>query len=322
MPVLLCAEDGDGQALAVAAELDARDQPHVWFDTAWFPQRAELCATLRPDQDGAAGWGGTLATPRGVLDLARITAVYYQQSQPFRLPATLSRPEQRFATTEARFGIGGLLMSLPVRWISHPGRAADAEYKPLQLAVAARCGLPVPDTLITSSPAAAKEFAATRPAVYKALMHKLVAEAGEHARLIYTTPVAAAALDDRVRWAPHLFQHNIDKVRDVRLTATAGGHTLAVAITTDDPDARQDFRARYDALSYHPESVPSRVRDGCLSYLHALHLGMGVFDFAVDADGVWWFLECGPAARWGWLQDQTGAPIAGAIAETLTMDLR
>lgn len=211
---------------------------------------------------------------------------------------------------------------MPVRWVCHPGRASDAEYKPLQLAVAARCGLPIPHTLITSSPAAAQDFAGTRPTVYKALMSKLIAEDGEDAKLIYTTPVTSADLDDRVRWAPHLFQRNIAKSRDVRLVATAGGHVHAVGITSDDPAAQQDFRINYEALRYHLESVPAPVRVGCLNYLQALELGMGVFDFAVDADEVWWFLECGPAARWGWLEDQTGAPIAAAIAETLMLDPR
>ncbi|WP_236075814.1 hypothetical protein [Streptomyces coffeae] len=40
-----------------------------------------------------------------------------------------------------------------------PWQAADAEYKPLQLRVAAEAGLRVPRTLITNDPKAAHDFA-------------------------------------------------------------------------------------------------------------------------------------------------------------------
>ena len=96
-----------------------------------------------------------------------------------------------------------------------------------------------------------------------------------------------------------------------------GGHTHAVAIFTDDPHGRQDFRTAYDALGYAVTAVPSDVADACHSYLLALDLALGVFDFAVTDDGAWWFLECGPGAQWAWLQERTGAPISDAIADTL-----
>jgi hypothetical protein len=82
--------------------------------------------------------------------------------------------------------------------------------------------------------------------------------------------------------------------------------------------ARQDFRTRYETLTYEITSVPADVADSCHAYLKALGLELGVFDFAVTDDGAWWFLECGPGSQWAWLQEETGAPIADAIADTLT----
>ncbi|MGH3624935.1 MAG: hypothetical protein ACRDQ5_24610 [Sciscionella sp.] len=34
----------------------------------------------------------------------------------------------------------------------------------------------------------------------------------------------------------------------------------------------------------------------------------------VDHGGQWWFLEAGANAQWGWLEHETGLPIADAIA--------
>ena len=52
-----------------------------------------------------------------------------------------------------------MLMSLPTLHVNHPSREADACYKPFQLTTAARCGLGVPDTLVTNRPQAVRHFA-------------------------------------------------------------------------------------------------------------------------------------------------------------------
>ncbi|MBX6767087.1 MAG: hypothetical protein IRY90_08040, partial [Actinomadura rubrobrunea] len=191
--VLVIAERGDGEAEYVADAVARRDVPVVWFDTAWFPTRASVTGRLARD-----GWHAEIATPDGVVRLRDVMAVYYRQPQPFSLPDGLSEPERRFATVEARFGLGGLFMSLPVRWVSHPARLADAEYRPLQMATAARCGFAVPASILTNHPGHAREFAGSgRRTVYKAIMHKLISEA-DQVKLIYTTPVDPAAVDRRV----------------------------------------------------------------------------------------------------------------------------
>lgn len=311
--VLVLAEHDDAEACYVADALTARTVPVAWFDTASFPSSATATVRLGPD-----GWHGEIVSPDGPVRLDEITAVYYRQPQPFTFPAALSDAERRFATVEARFGFGGLFMSLPVRWVSHPARIADAEYRPLQMATAARCGFTTPASVLTNRPADARAFTEIAGgAVYKATMHKLISEE-DAVKLIYTTPVDPARLDGRIATTLHLFQANVPKTHDVRAIVTAAGHLHAVAITTDDPAARQDFRTGYDTLTYRSTEVPAGVARSCHAYLNALGLRLGVFDFSVTGDGTWWFLECGPASQWAWLQDKTGAPIADSIADTLT----
>ncbi|WP_298182647.1 hypothetical protein [Saccharomonospora sp.] len=62
------------------------------------------------------------------------------------------------AHREARLDFGGVLTALPVLWVNHPNRAADAMFKPLQLAAAAACGLRIQPTLVTNSLASATRF--------------------------------------------------------------------------------------------------------------------------------------------------------------------
>ncbi|GGU97049.1 ATP-grasp ribosomal peptide maturase [Actinomadura cremea] len=310
--VLILAEQDDAEAGYVSDALVVRGARVAWFDTAWFPVRADLTVRLGED-----GWCGAIGGPDEAVRLDDVMSVYYRQSQPFSFPETLSEPERRFATVEARFGFGGLFMSLPARWVSHPARLADAEYRPLQMAAAARCGFRVPESIITNRPDAARDFARSGSGVvYKATMHKLISE-DDRVKLIYTTPVSADAIDDRVATTLHLFQTNVPKSYDVRVAATGSGHVHGVAIRTDDPSGRQDFRVAYGSLTYEVTDVPCDVARACHAYLRVLGLELGVFDFAVTGDGAWWFLECGPGSQWAWLEDETGAPIANSIADTL-----
>ncbi|HSV65482.1 MAG TPA: hypothetical protein VLJ59_06180 [Mycobacteriales bacterium] len=48
-----------------------------------------------------------------------------------------------------------------------------------------------------------------------------------------------------------------------------------------------------------------------------MRLTFAAFDFTVDRDGVWWFLEANANGMWAWIQDKTGLPIAAAIADEL-----
>lgn len=128
-------EPQDTSADRVIEHLNERRVPVFRADTAEFPQRLVLRATL----DGE--WVGTLANQQREADLATVRSVYYRRPTRFVFPDGMSGPERRFAALQARLGLGGVIASLPCLWINHPGRVADAEYKPVQLRLAARSGL-------------------------------------------------------------------------------------------------------------------------------------------------------------------------------------
>jgi hypothetical protein len=310
--VLLLADREDGETRLVEQHLALRGVDTVRVDTAEFPQSVAVTATLGPE-----GWAGHIDTTGSTIALEALAAVYYRQPQPFGFPEGMSPVERRFATAEARFGFGGLLASLPVHWVpGPPGRVADAEYKPLQLAVAARSDMRAPTSLLTNDPGQARNFASGdgRGVVYKALMHKLVTDAGA-ARTIYTTPTTATDIDGRVALTMHQFQANLasEKECDVRVVATRS-RAQAVEIHSRDPQARQDFRTAYHTLGYQATDVPQPIAQGCRRYLEKLGLSLGVFDFCRTPAG-WYFLECGPGAQWAWMEEATGAPLAAMVAE-------
>src|SRR6266851_4864116 len=43
----------------------------------------------------------------------------------------------------------------------------------------------------------------------------------------------------------------------------------------------------------------------------------GALDFLVTPEGKWVFLEINPNGQWAWIEEETGLPIAAAIADAL-----
>ncbi len=211
----------------------------------------------------------------------------------------MSAPEQRFATLECTYGLGGVLCAQPWQWIDHPAAVADASYKPRQLRMAAQCGLTVPRSLVTNVGAQVREFAAEVSAlVYKSLSPGVVTEQDE-VRIIYTSRLTVDDVDDSaIGLCCHLFQEWIPKAFDVRLTVV-GDRFFAVAVHADSPEATVDWRCRYGDLRYEVCQTPDAVCRGVMTYLRAFGLTFGAFDFSVTPDDRWWFLECNPAGQGG-----------------------
>src|SRR5260370_41760067 len=109
---------------------------------------------------GGQGWYGGLWAEGVVVERAEVRSVYYRRPTQFRFAAGLSDGDAVFAAGEARLGVGGVLASLEALWVNDPLRAAAAEYKPLQLQLAARVGLTGPRTLGTNGHGAALAFGA------------------------------------------------------------------------------------------------------------------------------------------------------------------
>lgn len=315
--VLVLGDAGDWSAAQVGKHLDARGVRWVLLDTADFPQRMSLAARL---DDGHDGWQGEITVDGQTLRLAEVTAIYYRKPGDFDLPDGLSGPERRFSRAQARMGLGGVLASLPVRWLSHPSALADAEYKPRQLALLRQAGLATPPTLVTNDPAAVRAFAATHgDLVVKPLAEPIVWEGGGES-VVFTRRLTAEDLDtlDGVDTTAHLFQPFQEKRCECRVMAVGGDRLFAVAIHAGSIESYVDWRSDYPSLRYEVIETPDHIRAGIARYLRAASLAYSAFDFVITPDGRWVTLEANGSGMWGWLAEECGLPIAEAIADELT----
>lgn len=318
MIIVLSGPD-DPTADRVESELGRRSARYTRVDLSDFPQRITASAYL----DNSGYWTGHKRHADGwSVAWEDITAVYYRRPNNFDPAPDLTTAERRFAVAEARGGFGGVLASLDARWVNHPFRVADAEFKPAQLTAARECGFAVPATIITNDGRSAHSFAEIGPqeVVYKPLGGGFHRDNDDNLHLIYTTPVTAESFDDaEIAATSHAFQTFIDKIQDVRVTV-AGPRVFGVAIHSTSQHGQVDWRSDYDSLRYTETPVPDAVRDSISRYLHRFDILYGAFDFSVDRNGDWWFLECNPNGQWGFIAEATDLPIASAIADLLIGD--
>lgn len=317
--VLVLTHQDDMSADLVVKELHNQSARVFRADIGDFPFSLSVSAQFD------CSWHGELRGADGSVELADIRSIYVRRPTAFRFPPAMTDAERQFATREARRGLVGLLMSLPCAWVNHPARAADAEYKPFQLASAAACGLAVPRTVITNVPDEADQHSAFlgSPVVYKTLASASVAD-GERVSIIYTTDVTRADMaDGRVALTAHQFQTRVPKVRDVRATVV-GKQVFAANILANGETAGGllDWRRDYAALRYEPTSLPPEVEASLLAVMDRLGLSFAAADFLATADGQHYFVDLNPSGQWGWIQDATGLPIAAAIAAQLTGEPR
>jgi len=319
--VLVVSAGEDRTADLVSAHLHDLGASVSRWDVADFPSRLVVDARLDSaaiDPGARLGWSGTLTARDGLppIDLTRVCGVYYRKPTPFRFPDEMTAQERRFAELEARAGLLGVLASVPARWINHPLTEVPAGYKPLQLARAARAGLLPPRSLVSSSPAAVRRFVDDLGGV---VVHKGIgkdlAQPGE-VPIPVTRTVTSAELhaSDGLSITTHLFQEVIDKTHDVRVTVV-GEWMCAVEIHTS--SAALDWRTAYDEHEYEVVTVPPPVAAGLRSFMTTYDVYFATFDFAVDRQAAWRFLEMNANGEWLWLEDALGLGIARRLAAAL-----
>lgn len=317
--VLVVTSLEDVTADLVIEALNEREVPVARVDPADIGP--ELVFGARIDT-GTAAWGGRLRTASREVELGEVAAVYYRRPTPYTAQfAHLPTQQRDFAAAEARHGLGGVLYSLTcARYVNHPASVARADFKPSQLRRFAELGLQIPPTLITNDAETARKFAAEQSRVLYKPFRGLPPSEDGYAGAIWAQRIDPDTLDDSIAVTAHLFQAEIPKTGDVRVTVV-GQRVFAQRIAA--PDGALDWRrGDWDQLVHAPITVPSPIMGALRRYLASFGLVFGCFDFALTGDGDavedWWAFECNPNGQWGWLPDSPA--ITEAFADILTME--
>ncbi len=307
----------DFTADKVIAALNEREVPVVRVDPADIGPA--LTFGFRIGED-ALVWGGRLRTASREVELGEVAAVYYRRPTPYAARFGHLPSQQRdFCVAEARHGLGGVLNHLHgALYVNHPAAVTAADFKPAQLQRFTELGLTIPPTLVTNDVEQVRKFAAGHEHVIYKPFRGLPAGEDGHAGAIWAQRVNPDSFDDALAVTAHLFQAEIPKTGDVRVTVV-GRRIFAQQIAA--PGGALDWRrGNWDDLIHAPITVPAQVEAALHSYLASFGLVFGCFDFALTGDGDdpahWTAIECNPNGQWGWLPDADD--ITEAFADILS----
>ncbi|MFF1451204.1 ATP-grasp ribosomal peptide maturase [Streptomyces sp. NPDC058274] len=301
MTVLVLTAEQDVTADMVVAELHARGVPVVRLDPADLPGKAMLSA------DYAHGdFSGHLSVNGHVLSMGGLRSVWMRRPGE---PAAHAAQPSPWLTAETRQALFGMLYSAATRWMNHPNSAEQARHKPWQLRIAQLSGFAVPPTVVTTAPRVAQQFAAEyRDVVVKSASGP---PPGEPAVSLPTTLIGPDADFSGVAAGPALLQQYVPKRADIRLTCV--GSRLFAARKAAAP-GQVDGRYGETGHLWETTAVPDRIARSVQEYMAFAGLAFAAFDFAEDDEGIWWFLEGNQGGQFGFIELETGLPIAEAVA--------
>lgn len=284
------------------------------------PEDIPVDATLSIELASGRRPTGTIQAAGVDLRWDEITSVWYRRPERPVLPEALSEEEKEFAFAETTETVFGLWRVLDAFWVNHPDRTRRAASKPLQLAVAVELGLAIPPTLFTNDPERLRAFAdaARGPIVYKAMTQGYLGVSTQE--IIYTSRLEPEHLDqaELLRRAPGIFQEEVPKRYDLRVTVV-GRRAFAVEIhSQDEPQGALDWRRnQVPRMKHVPHELPQEVEHACLAMMDRFDLQYAAIDLILDRDGAYVFLEINPSGQFGWIEDFTGLPIFASLADLL-----
>lgn len=260
----------------------------------------------------------------GVLsNLSDVSVVWFRRQGMPTISSDIREPGHRlFAHNETEGFLNSLDGMFPhARWINRYAAVKRALSKPLQLVIAQSCGLAVPPTLVTNSPADAARFLAAHPdAVYKTLVSPSVTYDSYRA-LIFThrLSVEDSVKLSNVQHAPCMFQAYIQKDHELRITYTGKNFYAAKIYSQETQNGTVDWRAAgLSELRYDTAVLPTQVMHRLQRFVEALNLQYAAIDMIVTPKGDYVFLEANPHGAWLWLENAVTVPISASLANFIT----
>jgi len=241
---------------------------------------------------------GDLVTRDGArVSLERITGILVRPDARLVSPSSVAAFQALSAWTELT----------RARVLNRPSAAATNRSKPYQLELIAAAGFAVPDTLVTTDPDEVRTFWV------------------EHATIIYKSVSGVRSIvaifgpddEDRIQdvsTCPTQFQKFIDGV-DYRVHVV-GEEVFACRVESAAVDYRYPLEDHATTV-LHPASIPDCVAARCVRMTKSFGLVLAGIDLRLDRDSKWWCFEVNTAPGFIWFEQQTGLPIAAAVARTL-----
>jgi glutathione synthase/RimK-type ligase-like ATP-grasp enzyme len=289
----------DDPPLSSAVEaLQEAGAPYVLIEQSAL-DREELCVTVGP-----RGIDGTLVVGGQEVPLESIRSIY---ARPLEAPA--SRWDQA-GVAHARTVHEQLVEWLdvsPALVVNRPRAMQANASKVLQIQLIGEAGFLVPETLVTSDEAEAREFwRQHRRLVYKSVsgVRSIVQELDER----------SAKRLGQLAALPVQLQQYVPGV-DVRVHVV-GDRAYAAEIEGAGIDYRYSAHHGREATLRAVE-LPAELEERCIGLSRCMELPLSGIDLRRRPDGAYVCFEVNPMPAYSYFESHTGLPIGRALAELL-----
>lgn len=252
-----------------------------------------------------------------ILDQSDYNSVWFRRT---KLPEinNLSCENKLYILNETESFCKNLFSTISAKWLSQPDAIYRAENKILQLKLAQKLGFSIPATIITNSKSDLAEFYEKN---HKNIIIKPISQTRiqykENPAFIFTNVVPDKYIKeiDKFDLTPCIFQENIFKEYEIRVTVVDEKVFAAKVFSQEDNETKTDWRKK--KLNFHKTTLPEEIENLCIQLVKKLDLSFGAIDLIKTPDGGYVFLEINPNGQWAWIESQTEQKISDAIIKFL-----
>jgi glutathione synthase/RimK-type ligase-like ATP-grasp enzyme len=298
MTIIIVAPENDNHTAPLKWALEQADyRVACWAGLGWSAGRQ---ASISFSDEAQLTLGSHTLAPGDVVWVRRP-----EQATP---NPKVADADKKFAEAEYRWFSQSLMYFLdvlPIRCINKYSASRLINNKSIQLLVARSCGMNVPHTLMSNCPSKVRDYFQqnTGRMICKAFFpHIWQKEGNKSVAITETFEMSKNMLpaEEVLTYAPAIYQDMVVKQFDVRMVLLgAAVYSCALYNPKGAIDWRQD--TSQGVVQVEKMETPAAVERAVLAFAEKSGISFGSFDFAVDSEGRWWFLEVNEGGQFLWL---------------------
>lgn len=221
----------------------------------------------------------------------------------------------------------GFYLSLSSKPTLCPLKASyAAENKFFQYNVAKSIGFNIPEFITSNIKSELQSFCDSKNNnVVLKLHHQDFYQVDNKYQGLYVNKISSIDLNEfnEKEENPITIQKYVSKKYEVRYTVVDSKHFCCRIDSQASTQTQIDWR-RYDIPNtpHLPIKPPNEIINKVNMMMRELNINYGAFDFIVDKNSKWHFLEVNPMGQWLWIEDLTGLNISGAICDWIDSKIR
>lgn len=314
--ILILTQPRDLHSYAVAKALIKKGHAPLLWHTSDFPDLAVETVSFDKGKSAIRVDG-----PELVIDHQDFDTVWNRRPN-YSIPEEKLHPSDiEFAELGCRLFRKSLfdILAPEAFWVN-PHESMRRLTKLLQHKTAVEVGFTTPDTVFTNDPETIRDFLSRHngKVVFKPIS-TLPWKSTETSYMTFTSSLTPDKLvdDDLLRATPGIYQEEIDKEYELRVTVMGRQTFSAKILSQQTRRGTLDWRKAYDELTMEKHELPREIEQQCFELLRHLGFVFGCFDLIVRKDGSFVFLEVNQMGQFLFLERYTGLPLLDAFTDFL-----